>query len=338
MSLPQSAAVSVETFTDAEPPFSGEPQAAGAPTDLILRSTDCVDFHVHKGILSVVSPVFWDMEVFHPDELKDGKPIVRVHDPSSALERLLRLFYPFLVDSQPHTLDGLEFALIAAEKYQITDAVSKLMGTLTSFVNEEPYRVFAIALRRGLVDIMNAAALATLEEPFLSKREDLLVFQPEVRWAQILLQLHDFRTECSTNAVRFCKKYRNYILSDDIDPPFRVAIYDAVWWTPSSDGHGEGCGAALRVPFPDDDAAPTIIEPAKWFMQHMDEAAQTVAICPTAKHVREAVLNTRGANYECPKCKKQAQADMEKFFVDELAAKVTASNLETVGNTNFTLD
>ncbi|KAJ6591175.1 hypothetical protein DFH09DRAFT_195473 [Mycena vulgaris] len=346
MSLPQSQVSqpgSSETFTDANSPFSGEEETDGVPTDLILRTANRVDFHVHKAIMSFVSPVFRDMlgegaNIFQPDEFKNGKPIVRVHDPSSALERLLPVCYPFLANTQSrtNTLDGVGSALVAADKYQIPAATAALLATLQSFLGDEPYRVFAIALRIRLEDIVHAAALATLEKSYWDKREEILEFPPE--WsAQILLKLYDFRAECATKAAELCAEYGSTILTEELDP---IGIHTAVWWS-GSEGHGEGCGTVWEDPYPDDHHAPTLISPAKWFIEHMKEVAKAVAMCPTERGVKTAVMNMRGAMYDlskCSKCNERAKIDLGELVFHQLAAKVTASNLEIFRKTKFNLD
>ncbi|KAJ6590241.1 hypothetical protein B0H10DRAFT_806516 [Mycena sp. CBHHK59/15] len=49
-------------FTDAKDPFSPESDENN-PSDIVLRSSDNVDFHTHKTILSFGSPVFRDMSL-----------------------------------------------------------------------------------------------------------------------------------------------------------------------------------------------------------------------------------------------------------------------------------
>jgi hypothetical protein len=157
--------------SDAKPPFSAEHASDSdtddIPADLILRTEDNVDFHVYKGFFPS-SPRY--STAFQPDEVRDGKPIVRVHDRSEALEWLLPTCYPFLANAQSTGLNGVEGALVAGDKYQIPASTPLLLTTLHSFVDQEPYSVLAIAIRRGLKDVMKAAALATLERPFFSNR------------------------------------------------------------------------------------------------------------------------------------------------------------------------
>jgi hypothetical protein len=325
MSLPPSQSTGLsQTVVDANPPFSGETKPKWLPeADLILRSTVegavSVDFHVHKAALYLVSEVFRDMLTFEApkktEELKDGKPIVLVQDSSSALEILLPLCYPFLGNSRPTTLDGVEEALVAAEKYDIAPAVEVLGSVLMNFVETEPYCVFGIALRRKMAcarvedvaamgAIVNAAALKTLEQPFLARRNDIVVSD-----AALLLQLYDFCTKCGTAAANLAKEYAHWILYDNLPPPpeyrmngpDRTVYGDAVWWS-GHRYHDNGCGATIDPDFPPE--APTIFYPTHWFTEHMKQVAEALNICPTETQVGKTVLDLRGTMYQlkCTKC------------------------------------
>ena len=65
--------------------------------DLIIRSSDSVDFRVHKPVLSMASPVFKDLLSLPqpPDsETVDGLPVVRLPEGSELLNSLVSMLYP----------------------------------------------------------------------------------------------------------------------------------------------------------------------------------------------------------------------------------------------------
>ncbi|KAJ7173001.1 hypothetical protein C8R43DRAFT_874103 [Mycena crocata] len=300
--------------------------------DLIIRTREGtpVDFHVHQAIISFASPVFRDMlESSYGDEFRDGKPVVIVHDTREALERLLPLCYPaFRTNSHPTTLEGVESALIAADKYQIPEAVDVLVQTLLDFAQKEPYRVFRIAVSSpiscgiaGLRIVVNVAALATLERPLIEKREDIVLSLP------LLLSLYDFRTECGTAAARYALDISDCI--DDADPRRGedVGLHSAVWWSELE--HGEGCGGRVEYPFPQDNSAPFLIYPTNWIREHMEHVAKALKICPTSKNVKRAMLDMRQTTYEqmCSKCRQRAVADLEQL-VGELGNRIAEHNLQ----------
>lgn len=105
------------------------PSTAPAPfnepnADIILRTSDHIDFHVFSQILIAASPFFRGMfEVPQPppdqQQLKYGRPIVDISEDSKALETLLRICYP-INKPKKRTLDEVEPALHAAMKFEST--------------------------------------------------------------------------------------------------------------------------------------------------------------------------------------------------------------------------
>jgi len=65
--------------------------------DLIIRSSDSVDFRVHKPVLAMGSPIFRDMfSLPQPSdsEFVDGLPVVRLDEDSGLLNSLISILYP----------------------------------------------------------------------------------------------------------------------------------------------------------------------------------------------------------------------------------------------------
>ena len=65
--------------------------------NLILRSSNLVDFRVHKSVLAVVSPFFRDMlSLPQPSDSEsvDGVPVVQLPESSELLNSLISLLYP----------------------------------------------------------------------------------------------------------------------------------------------------------------------------------------------------------------------------------------------------
>ena len=77
------------------PPQKAQPPFDKLSADVILRSSDRVDFRVHRTILVEASPVFSDMfSLPQPTaEMIDGCAWVRLHDDPSDVLHLLRALY-----------------------------------------------------------------------------------------------------------------------------------------------------------------------------------------------------------------------------------------------------
>ena len=65
--------------------------------NIIIRSSDFVDFRVHKPVLAMASPVFKDLlSLPQPSgsESVDGLPVVQLSEDSELLNTLVSMLYP----------------------------------------------------------------------------------------------------------------------------------------------------------------------------------------------------------------------------------------------------
>ncbi|KAI0737712.1 hypothetical protein C8Q80DRAFT_1114856, partial [Daedaleopsis nitida] len=147
--------------TNASHPFNK------ATADVILRTSDNVDFRVRRSILAEASCVFEDMLCIPQpqpgspgaDELRDGLPIIRLAEDSTTLDKLLRLCYP-TDDPEFSALDQLRPVLAAAAKFMMQEATTLLRKRLVRLGQAQPMRAFAIACALDLEE--EAEALAPL--------------------------------------------------------------------------------------------------------------------------------------------------------------------------------
>ncbi|KAH9913133.1 uncharacterized protein BXZ73DRAFT_27252, partial [Epithele typhae] len=145
-------------------------------TDLILHTADNVAFHVWKVILIEASPVFGDMialgntpHTASDEATPDGAhpPAVQLTETSAALEPFLRMCYP---PSHPPVsfsqLDTLRSVIEVAHKYQADGVFQVLKNLLVeTFSPAEPLRVYAIAVRLEMADVVEASARDFLAIP-----------------------------------------------------------------------------------------------------------------------------------------------------------------------------
>ncbi|KAH8985646.1 hypothetical protein EDB86DRAFT_2833061 [Lactarius hatsudake] len=142
--------------------------------DIILRSSDLVDFRVHKSTLSISSPFFSDMfSLPQPplglDEVVDNLPVVQLSECAEVLLGLITILYPIptvIPDSYDKALD----LLAASQKYDMPTVQSTIRSemksrNLTTPTGALAFRAYAIASNHGLIPEMEAAARLTLEYP-----------------------------------------------------------------------------------------------------------------------------------------------------------------------------
>ncbi|KAH9021289.1 hypothetical protein EDB85DRAFT_432321 [Lactarius pseudohatsudake] len=173
------------TYENSGPPFV--PSHLKVPdANIIVRSSDQVNFRVHKSLLAMSSPFFDDLLSLPqpPDgEIVDGLPVVQLSEDASSLNSLVSLLYP----APPVIPSSYEkvFALLAAcQKYDMVSFQSFIRdeikrGRFPVPVRAEAFRAYAIASDMGLIPEMESAALLTLYYPmtFESLGEELRSFK-----------------------------------------------------------------------------------------------------------------------------------------------------------------
>ena len=188
------------------PPSSGEqPRNFGAPfdrrdADLSIRSSDHVDFHVHKAILGIASVVFEDMFTApgpSPSELGQSNAVVNLTEDSKTLHRVLTLVYP-VKPSIPETLEDALSVLATCQKYEMDSTAIRIRSLLRDHVPplitaQNSFRAYGISRRYHLKEEALVAARLTLECSlnFDECGEDLRFMS-----GTDLFQLQGYRVEC----------------------------------------------------------------------------------------------------------------------------------------------
>ena len=130
--------------------------------DATLRSSDEKEFHVHKIILSLASPVFRGMfGLPQPTGSLPQIPIVDVTESSDILQPFIQYLYPC---SPPKVPDVTMWSAlyIVADKYQAEGVMDSLRNILPKFLETSPLRVYALASRWGLEEEARTASTRTL--------------------------------------------------------------------------------------------------------------------------------------------------------------------------------
>jgi BTB/POZ domain len=141
-------------ITNASSPFDS-PDA-----DVILRSSDKVDFRVFKMFIAFASPIFKDIfalpqaskgKSVGEDEMKHHLPIIQMTESSRTIENLLKLCYPTFTSKLPE-LNIMEDVIAlweAADKYEIEDVMKYARDALVAppLIEQEAVRIFATALQ-----------------------------------------------------------------------------------------------------------------------------------------------------------------------------------------------
>ncbi len=187
---------------DASEPFNSNPV-----TDIILQSSDAVDFYVSRPFLQIISPAF--AKLFSGttgSDVKSGLSVIHVADHSEALRHFLLLLH-HRMDKPPANDPGLIADIcMVARKYDVPAIEARMKERLTasSLLVKEPLRVYAIATALGWADVAKAAAKNTLNAPL----EEAVICVPELRriTGGALYRLVNYRSWCARVARGIVEK------------------------------------------------------------------------------------------------------------------------------------
>ncbi|KAJ7659069.1 hypothetical protein DFH06DRAFT_1044293 [Mycena polygramma] len=281
---------------DAPAPFSGapDPEDTNPAPDFILRSSDGVDFHVHKQILAFVSVFFANMFKFPSGEtgpteiVRDGKDVVVFPEPQAVLFRLLSVAYPARSREHysltPADLDSVCAVHEAAQKYQFVHAQSVLTEMLLdpSLLAGQPHRLFAIAVLRNIPQLAREAALHTLNQPLCPQN---LAFpeMAQLTW-QTVQKLFDFHHRCGKAAQRLVEDTsgpigdvgphqspRLAVMNLSTSPHIHFSWWEEQWHT------GKAC---IPVYDPGEPWGNYNTRAPDWFRDHMNRVAERVRLVP----------------------------------------------------------
>ncbi|KAH9166778.1 hypothetical protein EDB89DRAFT_2001682, partial [Lactarius sanguifluus] len=187
----RSAMPSVKDAYYLDPPYA----------DLIVQSSDLVNFRVNKVVLSVSSPFFADMfSLTQPseNEVVDGLPVVRLPEDAEIWSSLLTVLYPVPSAVPGSYYDKALQLLAASQKYDmagVQDAIRTEIGSWGPIVltGTEAFRAFAISSGAELLPEMETFARHTLDFPMTLEylSDELPLFEG---WA--LRDLVRYRKRC----------------------------------------------------------------------------------------------------------------------------------------------
>ena len=144
---------------NAESPYDSTARNA----DIILRSSDLINFYVLKSFLSYVSPFFEDMFSLPStttNEIMNDFPVIAVAETSETIRLLLDLIYPHVDKPQIDNVALFLKVCKATQKYCmdiIENGLRKQIVTSHLTVSE-PLRVYAVAIDLGWEEVALIAA------------------------------------------------------------------------------------------------------------------------------------------------------------------------------------
>jgi hypothetical protein len=287
------------------PSIASFPFDSSSDGDVLLRSSDGVQFRVHRIILATSSPFFKDMFSLPQEPTMDGLEAlstVPFTENADTLDALLRAIYP--VDEPDLKLvQDIEHVMETAIKYDVTKGISIMKKKLISCANKEPIRVFMIACRNRLGDVAKAAAEASLRRPILYSFERGSMVLPiwdlvEIS-AGILHRLIEYQIRC-TQVIEKEMSDLKWVKDDFAwkSKVFRVVNYPCETC----------CNAVLEM-------GEERYQVANWWKVFMEEIGGALRQRPCPAIIMEEAMMDRSLNVaaKCQKCFKDSIGTLRTF-------------------------
>jgi hypothetical protein len=310
--------------------------------DIILRSSDGIDFRVFKLFLALASPFFETMfELPQPadgtsDNTKDSVPVIPVEEDSKILDTFLRFCYPSTLAEDPslESLTDILAVLGAARKYSLDLIERKVCQALVNpkVLEAEPLRCFAIARNARLKHETMTAARWTLRQPLIP----VWFSEIELITASDLLALLTYHKKCSiavgpllANLDWVQSHYRSSSACTWLLPKSQTSQKNTTGGSPATSSEcGRMCGLSTAAEFKLWQTAPVA-----WWATYMKDAFEMLKDRPSGYNVLAEVEKTiqkvRGTG--CSICSAKVKGNMEEFSnllalkVDEATASVRVS-------------
>ena len=174
--------------------------------DIIIQSSDLVNFRLHRAVLSSSSQFFRAMFSLpqHPNDIVDGLPVLLVSEDAEIVRALITVLYP-IPSEIPVAYDRVLFLLAASQKYDMPAVQFSIRAEvshrkLAARTGQEAFRAYAIASGNTLSSETSTAARATLNYPltFESLGSELQIFEG---WA--LRDLVNFRKSRCDDVISY---------------------------------------------------------------------------------------------------------------------------------------
>ena len=144
------------------PPFDD------ADADTILRSSDQIDFHVYRVVLSKSSSFFKSMFSLPQPETSSSEernPVICLTENSRTIEVLLTFIYPLATEPELVSLDDMVDAFVAARKYDMDRVSQRLIPKFakSKVIQDSPVEAFCTMYSYKLGEAAHIAAKASLK-------------------------------------------------------------------------------------------------------------------------------------------------------------------------------
>ena len=279
-------------------PKSIPPKLANAPfngpsADLVLRSSDGVNFFVFKVILSMASSVFADMLTVPlpaaPQNSSDEPPVAQLPEDAETLDMALRYCYP-IPSPKVVTLRDARILLEFARKYQVDVIKDSLTRFLTDTIEHNPAGIYALASAYEYQDIAAKALQSSLMVPIYKLHSPELQSSTTREQYEALIYYH---ISCGRVASAVSMR-RKWIPGDS-----KLTVTQAQFF---------GCSMCIMPDFVQPDHRSVTRYGPRYLWNYLHRSALVLAHHPNADAVTKEAFVLK--DLKCPGCINNKRLDM----------------------------
>lgn len=180
-------------------------EAHARSVDFVLKSTDGLEFGVHKLVLELAGGR--KLIDNAAEQTSEGLPLCRVGAIGWVLAKVIQLCYPLGAPGVFQDLPAVQEILRFASKYEMTPIVNMAKAQLMQLVQSTPLRVYFVFAENGWMEEAEQAArvLAThqIEDHYVPEMEDVS--------ARAYYRLLRYYHECRTVINRVTARHSDYV-------------------------------------------------------------------------------------------------------------------------------
>ncbi|RPD55449.1 hypothetical protein L227DRAFT_566618 [Lentinus tigrinus ALCF2SS1-6] len=309
----------------------------GKDTNLVLRSSDNVDFRVHKHIISLASPV---LDAFvspasqppPPSATRRHRkrPVVELSEPSEVLDLFLRFIYP--VPEPSITLDDIAILLELARRYAAPCVASRMRLHLLrpEQLESDPLRVYALASLADMEDVARIAARHTLPHPPPSPAQ---LSEMRMLPGKALVRLLNYRKNCVQAAANVA-----HIADRDGSVPWWIQLQWRRFCFLSECGYE--CSKLRRRRLKWHKTVSGCVDVPEWWVEYMGAVGKALMerLDPGVVREQRLVRPAVGKAMRCEKCAGKVIWDMEDFgriLAEAVEEAISSVELGVIGTREY---
>ena len=293
----------------APPPFDSK------DANLVLVSSDGVEFRVHKHMIALASPVLAALipasstslapphPYVHPRQPRQ-RPRLLLSQPAHVLNIFLRFIYP-IPEPPSLSLPTISLLLSLAHDYSATSITTRMRPHLLSAIHldNSPLAVYALASSAGMADVARLAARRALAHPLPPARE--LTGSAFGLAGDTLLRLLAYRRACAAAAAE--------VASTRAGVPWWIQLR---WRSFCFLSECWACPRGARRTLKWKKVVGESVEVPVWWVEYLNEVRMALlgekldpAVAQDRAIMRRAVEGAAG----CERCKERVFWDMVEF-------------------------